>query len=813
MSEQPVVFIEASDDDVTAVVAALKSSGRAVRLLRATDDTAASVLKAEPRAWVVVDLHHTRRSAVAWRELLDDQQLGKPLVVMTDDSNKDQVVSWLTQGTDDWLQRPYSPSANVVFSRLEHQVRHREQQRAREMRLQEATAGLVHLARSPRFRGDDLPAALREITEVASSSLDVARCGVWLQAEDLMHLRLIDLFDVEARNHTDGGELRLADHPRFFSALSAHQVLAVTDAQSDERTFDFAQHYFAQERIASTIAAGVRLRGELVGCICMEHRGASRRWTQDEIVFARAVADVVSLALEGAERNRAEAALAQSERRFRDLFAYSSDTIVLYRVSLDNQVFCEDINPAGEVATGLKRDELIGRTASEVLDPISAGKLNARYAEVLQARAPITYEHDLNLPTGIKHLSTAIVPLLDDQGRVNRIASMVRDVTAQRESEAMHRRFEAQVAEMQKNEALGRLAAHIAHDVNNLLTVITAHASRLEGVGRTAEAAHSILQATSRGRELTQQILTFGRRRPLERKPLDLTELVRETLKLLEPTAHGVRLNEQISGQPTKVLGDASQLHQVLTNLCTNALNAMPERGTLTVCLEPFTVDYAFAHKHPPLQIGAWVRLQVKDTGVGMDEATARRIFEPFFSTRAEGRGTGLGLAVVNSIVVAHDGVILVESKPNQGSCFSIFLKAYVDDGARMGSGHHLMLVDDHPGMARVSAKLLETLGYQTTVFDDPREALSAFIATPQGFDAVLTDLSMPQMSGEEFIRSLRAVRPLLPVIVSSGMASELDPEQIRSLGISGVLLKPWRLEEAVATLHRVLPPTASAQR
>jgi len=805
-AQQPVLFIGASDDAAAALLEALTASGRAVRLLRAADAEAEAALQTDPQAWVLVEAQNTQRSPAHWRELLDAVHSGKPLVVVTDEAHHDQVVGWLTQGTDDWLQRPRFASAHAVFTRLEHQARHREQQRAREMRLQEATAGLVHLARSPRFRGDDLSAALREITEIASSSLDVARAGVWLYGDAQTHLKLLDVYDTETAAHSYGTELSLAEHPRYFAALTAHQVLAVTDARTDERTFDFAQTYFKEQRIVSTLDAGVRLRGDLVGAICIEHRGERRVWTQDEIVFARALADVTSLALEGAERNRAESALAQSERRFRDLFWYSSDTILLYRVSLDNQVFCEDINPAGQVATGLKRDDIIGRQAIDVLDPISASKLNERYAQVIKARVPITYEHELNLPTGARHLNTAIVPLLDDQGRVNRIASLVRDVTQQREAESLHHRLEAQVAEVQKNEALGRLASHIAHDVNNLLTVITAHASRIEGAGRTAEAARSILQATSRGRELTQQILTFGRRRPPERKPLDLAELVRETLKLLEPTAPGVALRDEISAKPTRVLGDASQLHQVLTNLCTNALNAMPERGSLTVSVEPFDVDYAFATKHPPLQVGQWVRLQVRDTGVGMDESTIRRIFEPFFSTRPEGRGTGLGLAVVHSIVVAHDGVILVESRLTQGSSFSVFLKAYGDDSARPGAGQHLMLVDDHPGMARVSAKLLETLGYRTTVFDDPREALSAFTATPAGFDAVLTDLSMPQMSGEEFTRSLRALRPSLPVIVSSGMASELDAEELKALGIAGVLLKPWRLEEAVATLQRVLP-------
>jgi CheY-like chemotaxis protein/anti-sigma regulatory factor (Ser/Thr protein kinase) len=255
-----------------------------------------------------------------------------------------------------------------------------------------------------------------------------------------------------------------------------------------------------------------------------------------------------------------------------------------------------------------------------------------------------------------------------------------------------------------------------------------------------------------------------------------------------------------------KVLGDAGQLYQVLTNLSTNALHAMGGGpGTLTISLEPVDLDFAFAARHPPLQAGRWIRLSVSDTGLGMDETTARRVFEPFFSTREDGTGTGLGLAVVQSIVQGHDGAVLVESDPEKGTTFHVYLPAVQEDLSRPGNGQHLMLVDDHPGMARVSARLLETLGYRTTVFDDPREALAAFRAAPTGFDAVLTDLSMPQMSGEDFTRELRELRPEVPVIVSSGMASELDEEARQRMRIDAVLVKPWRLEEAVAALQRVL--------
>jgi PAS domain S-box-containing protein len=519
------------------------------------------------------------------------------------------------------------------------------------------------------------------------------------------------------------------------------------------------------------------------------------------------LADLASLALESSERLRAEEALRESQRRFQDLFQYSNDAIVLYRVSETGRVECEDINPAAEKLSGLKRETTVGRTADEVLQGPAVKLFETRWNQAIRAKSAVLYEQEYPLPAGRRWVSTAMVPFVDDAGQVRRLAAYSRDITQMREGELLQRSLEAQLAESQKNEALARLASHIAHDVNNLLSVIVAHTQRVQGLGgKVTEAAQAILEATARGRELTQQILTFGRRRPPERKPLELGPLVRETLRLLEPTAKDITVREVVAPRVPKVLGDAGQLYQVLTNLSTNALHAMGGGpGTLTISLEPVDLDFAFAARHPPLQAGRWIRLSVSDTGLGMDETTARRVFEPFFSTREDGTGTGLGLAVVQSIVQGHDGAVLVESDPEKGTTFHVYLPAVQEDLSRPGNGQHLMLVDDHPGMARVSARLLETLGYRTTVFDDPREALAAFRAAPTGFDAVLTDLSMPQMSGEDFTRELRELRPEVPVIVSSGMASELDEEARQRMRIDAVLVKPWRLEEAVAALQRVL--------
>ncbi len=735
-----------------------------------------------------------------WRRALENAGSGARLLALADDANDSRIEGWLAAGADDCAFRAHPKLLLTTLRRLKRDDQERAQA---EERLRAPTAELMLLARSTHFRGDDLDAAIREVTQAGVRGLAVDRCGVWLFDEAQSVLRLLDRYDAGTQRHADGEQLPSQAYRPTMAGLLGQRLVAVSDARTDRRFKDFVG-----ADTCSAIIVALAQRGEMVGVLLLEHRGSPRRWSAGEETHAVALADVTALALESAEHHRLELALSQSERRFQDLFLHTSDGTVLYRVAPDGTISCEDFNPAAEASTGLKRDDLIGRQIREVLEPKSAAKLEERYGQAIATRSAIVYEHDLELPTGTRWFNTAVVPLLDETGRVHRLAAIGRDVTQQREGAARERRLEQQVADAQKNEALARFATHVAHDVNNLLTVIIAHAQRVQPLsGRIGETGKAILDATTRGRELTQQILTFGRQRPPDRKPLELGPLVCTTLRLLEATAPGVSMSIDVPAHPFRVLGDEGQLHQVLTNLCTNALNALPNgQGKLTVALRAVTVDEPSARRHPSLKPGPWVRLSVSDTGSGMDEATVRRIFEPFFSARPDGSGTGLGLAVVQSIVEGHDGTVVVDSAPGHGSTFHVYLPSQVSDEAQPGLGQHVMLVDDHPGMARVSAKLLETLGYHTSVFDDPRDALAAFRARPADFDVVMTDLSMPQMSGEEFTRSLRELAPEVPVIVSSGMASEADREELHRQGFAGVLLKPWRLEEAVATLKRVLP-------
>jgi PAS domain S-box-containing protein len=801
-----LLVVGGTDDDARWIHRALATETGGVRLERlALEDDPRPVLAATRFDAVLVDLLSSTRDAGSWVHLLDETKHRPPLVVLADAIQEGDVAAWLSTGAADWVFRPSFLGLAAVLARLLRESNQRQRREERERRLRDATVALLELARSATSEGDDTVEILKAVSRTGVQGLDCDRCTVWLYSEDKRVLELVERSDASMPVGAHGARLGRSAHPEYFEALAQQRIVAARDTRTDRRTASLVAQGVVPPEVVSTLDVAVQSRGESMGVISFGQREVVRAWTSGEEVFAIAMADVVSLVLETIERRKIEQALAESERRFRDIFRFSSDCIVLYRVSAEGRVFCEDLNPATETSAGLKREDVIGKQASEVLIPATAARLKDRYEQAIRSRVPVVYEHELMLPSGARIFSTAMIPLPDASGRVHRLATVARDMTHHRATEALSRRLEAQMAEGQKSEALARLASHLAGDISRAFGAVDAQFEQLRSSsGVSSEALRPIVEALSHGKELSERIAALGGRVPAEQTTLDLDALVDG---VIEEAALGhplVTVARQRASQPVRVRGEAAQLRQVARNLIVYALRSMPSGGTLTIrtALTPISIE--FAATHPPLRTGAWAHLSIADTGPGLDDAARRRVFEPYFSTEAT--GSGLGLAVVQSIVSGHQGTVLVESAVGIGTRFDVYLPPLQGGVEAPGVGRHLMLVDDHPGMARVSAKLLETLGFRTTVFDDPRQALEAFRAGPHGYDAVLTDLSMPQMSGEEFTELLRRVRPSLPIIISSGLATPLDKDALERIGVSAVLVKPWRLEEAIATLQRVLP-------
>ena len=379
------------------------------------------------------------------------------------------------------------------------------------------------------------------------------------------------------------------------------------------------------------------------------------------------------------------------------------------------------------------------------------------------------------------------------------------------------RRLEAQLLQAQKLESLGTLAGGIAHDFNNLLTSILGFcelaATDARGNASVLADLHEIRAAGTRARDLVGQILTFSRQRNVTLVPLDLAEPVAGALKLIRAsTPASIEMVVRLASG--RVLADPTQIHQIVVNLCSNAVHAMRGHpGRLEVTLEPFEVSAVLAAEVPNLRTGPALCLTVADTGCGMDAATLDRIFDPFFTTKAPGEGTGLGLAIVQGIVRSHGAALRVRSTPGRGTTFELFFPVTTATtkvtspavAAPRGNGEEIVIVDDERAVAAFVGKRLEQLGFRPTLFTDPRAALAAVTAAPRRFQAIVTDLTMPGLTGAELVEQCRAAGADLPTVVVTGYGTEAVHTALSSLPRCVVLSKPFDGDDLARHLHRLL--------
>ena len=409
-----------------------------------------------------------------------------------------------------------------------------------------------------------------------------------------------------------------------------------------------------------------------------------------------------------------------------------------------------------------------------------------------------------------------LTPVATEEGTFV-LASIV-DITARKRMEDERRRLEEELRQAQKLEAIGTLAGGIAHDFNNILFGITGYAE-LVGQARSVDEARAdlgeLLKAAERGRELVERILVFSRREPSERRPLEISATVAEAARLLRATLPAtIELTVRVHPDSPHVLADPTAIHQIVMNLGSNAARAMPRGGVLAIVVEPRYLRDSVVRSHPGLHEGPYAALVVKDSGVGMDAGVRGRVFEPFFSTRPKGAGTGLGLSMVHSIVTAHEGAVDVDSAPGRGTtvtCFFPALPAAPADERReaalapQGQGERVLLVDDEPSLAAMNKRRLEALGYAATVDSDAERALETFRARPAAFDLVISDYLMPRLAGLDFARAIHNARPEVPIALLTGYIEDLPEETLRAAGIRRLIAKPVLLPELAAAVHDLL--------
>jgi PAS domain S-box-containing protein len=513
------------------------------------------------------------------------------------------------------------------------------------------------------------------------------------------------------------------------------------------------------------------------------------------------------------ERKKSQKALIDSHVRFLmvldsiDADIYVSD-LETYEVLLTNRHMRESFG-----------EDLVGKTCYQVFrnetipcshctnDKLIDSDGSPAGVCVWEGKNPITGKWYINYDRAVKWVDGRFVRL-----------QIATDISRIKDLEKESLRIQAQLQQAQKMEAIGTLAGGIAHDFNNILSAVIGYTEiALADVPEDTSQHRNlqeVLKAGSRARDLVKQILTFSRQTEQELKPVQINQIIRETLKLLRaslPTT--VKISHDIQSD-SAVLADSTQIHQVIMNLCTNAAHAMRSSGgQLKIDLSDVVLGGSFIEQHPYLTPGVYIKLEVSDTGHGMEKIILDRIFDPFFTTKERGEGTGMGLAVVLGIVKSHGGTITVESEPKKGSTFNVLLPVILQEvdhdiqtKAPIPTGtERILFIDDEKSLVDLGQQILERLGYDVSIRTSSVEALELFMEQPEKFDLVITDMTMPNMTGDELAARLMNIRADIPVILCTGYSERISRDRAHGLGIKEFILKPIVMRELAKTVRNVL--------
>jgi PAS domain S-box-containing protein len=521
----------------------------------------------------------------------------------------------------------------------------------------------------------------------------------------------------------------------------------------------------------------------------------------------------------------AESALRDSESKFREAFANAPIGICLIRPDgkfmTVNRKLCEIL---GYSSTDLSRRSFLDITHPDDIEASSQAIEQLLSGE----EESVAFDKRYIRPDGEivwTHVISSVHRDRDNQPLyyINQIIDISEKVQSARQREQL----EAQLRQAQKLETIGTLAGGIAHDFNNILTPIMGFAE-IAGLNIPQDSPaqanlDQILRAAHRAKDLVKQIMAFGRLNEQCYRPQSISMIISETVALLRATLPStIEIKIKCTTENDAVLCDPVQIHQVVMNLCANAYQAMPpDGGEITIELREFMIEPPVARYHPNLKSGNHLLLIISDTGCGMKWETAQRIFEPFFTTKPVGEGTGLGLSVVHGIVIQHGGDIAVYSQPNDGTTFHIFLPltnradssidAQKDDHDYTGT-EHVLFVDDEENVALVGQAMLEMLGYRVTIATSSTEAFEMFQAQPHEYQIVITDQTMPRMSGDRLAVKLLEIRPNLPIVLATGLSESITAEKRRQIGVRGFIMKPFTVNElgyVIRTVLESMPNTA----
>ncbi len=520
------------------------------------------------------------------------------------------------------------------------------------------------------------------------------------------------------------------------------------------------------------------------------------------------IIDITSLGIDLTERKRAEEKLKQSENKYRFMMESFADP--LYICSQDFRV--EYMNPSmirriGRDATGEACHRAIHGLDRQcgwcLLDSVLTGRKT---------------EINIKSPLDSRDYHVSNMPVCHEDGTISKM-TVFRDITDYLKAVAEKEKAQSQLTQSQKMESIGTLAGGIAHEFNNILSIIMGNNElAMDDLPEWSHAKTSLDEiriACLRARDVVKQLLTFSRKDNAKKIPMDIRSVVTESMKLIRSSIPAnIDIRQRIAKEVAPIMGNATQINQVLINLCSNAADAMRQKGgRLQIDLDNLIIDGKGGSGSANLPPGPYVRLLISDTGGGMDNDTLERVFEPYFTTKEIGKGTGIGLAVVHGIVERHNGSIQVESTLGTGTLFTILFPAFrdrVDRGFKkqdiMPKGNErILFVDDEPILMNLGKKRLEMLGYAVQGSTDPLTALKRFKTDPKAFDLLITDMAMPGMTGDQLLSEILKIRPKMPAILCTGYSETISGKKACEIGFSSFLMKPVDRNELAAAVRKIL--------
>lgn len=531
----------------------------------------------------------------------------------------------------------------------------------------------------------------------------------------------------------------------------------------------------------------------------------------DEVVSSRTqklIEKNQELLLEVKRRVDAENSAKEAQKFWKEIFEATGQMVVI----IDKNYDIITGNRATVKTLGLPIKHIVGSKCYKVFQNNNAPELcldNCPLRKVIEGGQYVTQQIETIINN--KHYLVSCTPVLDDSNQLDKIIHVSTDISKIRQ-------LESELHQAQKMESIGTLAGGIAHDFNNILSAILGYTDlvlhTLEDETPIQKDIQEIYNAGLRAKDLVNQILAFARQSNEQREPIQVGYIVKEVLKLIRSSIPTTIEIQQDIESCSFIEGNSTQIHQILMNLCTNAAHAMAERGgVLEITLKDIIIDSSVSRKGNNLRNKSYIMLTVSDTGAGIEPHIIDKICEPYFTTKNPGVGTGMGLSMVHGIVEAYSGEMVVESTLGKGSTFTIYLPIIDDSQSQKQNPQQqlhtgkerILFVDDELQIVKATSRLLRKLGYTVTTRENGFEALELFQAQPNDYDLVISDITMPKMTGDELAKRLIQIRPDIPIILCTGYSQKISQEDVVLFGTKELLYKPITKENLAATVRQVL--------